>query len=246
MVPHVPQPARPNALSRGLRLLEAVSVADAPLRFSDCRELLPGIGDSTLARLLQGLETEGYLERAEGEGYAPGPALREWRGRLTRQGPDFPSLAREAVAGLVRAADESAAVCLLEGDRIVTVTGHSVPGGIQVMRPGDTLHFEADHAAALVILQSLSPAARRRLLAGPHSQIADESAYAEGLAAARWEDGLCRDQSRLRPGVSRIARGFRCRGQPGAVFYCVTTERARRSADLALALESAAGHLSRD
>lgn len=224
-----PSPPSLHALTRGLKLLERISVSPGPLRFSDLREVLPRVGDSTLTRLLQGLVAADYLKRVEAEGYTIGPAFDAWRESFFAKGPDLSALAKLAVEDMARSTDESAGICILANDRLAVLESHTVPGAVSIIHPGETIHFEPDHAAALVVLTQLKPGKQKQLLAGPHSRIADSSELNDAMQAAQWHGDSCMDRSTQRPGICRIAKAFRHGDNQGAVFFCLTTERARKS-----------------
>lgn len=236
-----------GSLSRSLAILRLISCAGKPVRFSELREALDELPDSTLARLLRRLEEGGYLIREGRVGYLPGSRLEAWKNDLGKLPPDPLRRYRDCVKTLVRQTNESAGTAILEADRLVVTASETASGAVSIIPPGGILHFEEDHAASLAVLALLPPSERERLIGGSYSRISGPRALARGLRAARQEKGLFIDQSRERPGISRIALAFKTGTVPGVVFLCLTGHQARtQSAFYAEALQAAKTELEAD
>jgi len=224
-----------------LKLLRHISSAEGPVRFSELREVLGGIQDSTLSRTLQNLEADGYLERDGKAGYRAGRALESW----IRESSSAPrtrfQLFNETVERLVRETNESAGIVSLEQEeRLVAVASQSAPGGIWILEAGSILHFEPDHAAALAVLEQLPRSIVSGLLRGPFSRIDGPGDLKKAMLGLKRIDGCLTDHSEIRPGVSRIARSLEVGGSYVALFLCTTTEMIRTKGTLlAAALNSA-------
>lgn len=233
-----------SALIRGLRLLEHILQAGGPVRFSELRDALPGVPDSTLARLLRSLEEHGYIVSVSKSGYTPGPQMGAFLSAATRRGISPPEAVEQAVRELCRRTNESAAFVKLETDHLSVLFSLTVSGAVSVLPPGGLLHFEADHAAALAVLQLLPARARKRLLASRYSRIPSPKDYTCALAASRRPDGSFLDHSTERPGICRMAVPVRYGDLIGALFLCLTEQHAGKSADsLAAALADCRKHL---
>lgn len=236
-----------SALSRGLAILESVSLATRPLRFSELRAVAPDMPDSTLSRLLRSLEVSGHLARVSDAGYASGPETCRWLAAIRKSSRDFRDVAAEVIQVLTSTTHESAAVALLGEEAIQIVKSQTVQEAIWIIREGQLLHFEADHAASLAILHQLPSTRRREALKSSRSRIRNLAEYTAAVKATRQTDGLWLDHSRERPGICRMALEFAHAGQPGAVFLCLTIESARqRYKALGLALRAAQSALQND
>lgn len=239
--PKVTPPGK--TLARGLRLLEHVSSSAEPVRFSELRELLDGATDATISRLLQSLESEGYVERVGKAGYAPGPRFEMWMIRRHQTDLDFPQTCRRLVIQLSQRSNESAAIIAFQAGRLTTVASHTAEGAVSVLDIGQTLYYERDHAAALAFIDSQRTATRKQLIQSPLSRIrsleellgAIRTSIRTGLRTAQTKVFL--DQSEARPGISRLAVPFKTQTQSGAIFLCLTTAQAKAN------LETLAAHL---
>jgi len=227
-------PLLSSALGRSLAILQAASLADRPLRYSDLKASTPGISDSTFSRLLRSLERSGYLVHVPEAGYAPGPGIRRWTDAIRQSPRDFSDIAAETVDVLTAATQESAALALLEDSTIRIVESRTMPDAVSVVRKDGILHFEDDHAASLAILHQLPPDRRTALLTTRHSRIRTTTRYVSGVKAALRAEGFWLDQSRARPGICRMALPFQRHGKPGAVFFCLTLVSAQQRKDVLL------------
>lgn len=236
-----------GSLSRSLAVLRQVSCAGKPVRFSEMRKALDDLPDSSLSRLLRGLEEAGYLVREGRAGYLAGPRLAAWTSGLRGLPPDPLQRYRDCVKTLVRRTNESAGVAVLEADRLVVMASETASGAVSIIPSGETLHFEADHAASLAILALLPAGERARLVGSPCSRISRPQALARGLRAARQGAGLFLDQSRERPGISRMAVAVKTGERLLSVFLCLTEKQARSDpAFYAQALKAAKAELETD
>ncbi|WP_269524590.1 winged helix-turn-helix transcriptional regulator [Coraliomargarita parva] len=215
------------ALDRGLHILDQLIREGGPLRYNELRSKLPGIQDSTLARILKALETYGYIHRAPDQGYSITQEVRNWGNYLGQSSPDLTTLAQQEVDRLVEQAQESAAVVLSQDQRLTTIASRTQNNGIQILSVGGLLHFEADHAAAISVLAELPTAERKASLQSATSRFPEKYSFTSILNAMKQADGCLIDQSLERPGVCRIARAFKHGPKVGAVFYCLTQEACR-------------------
>ncbi|MBC2596150.1 helix-turn-helix domain-containing protein [Ruficoccus amylovorans] len=245
--------SKPSLLSlqRGLAVLDLLIRSGAGrMRYSEMKTALPGVQDSTLARLLKSLEALGYVERLADAGYRLSSRVFGWGPYLNRARPAFADLARIEVERLAAEGGESACLIVLEEDRLAVRESLSVEGGISVIRAGDTLYFEPDHAGAVAVLSLLSAGEQKRLLAGPFSRFSDGESLADSLRTMSADGdisapgGMLLDESSVRPGVCRLAKPFHCGETLGCVFYCLTLDAARtRRPLLSILLEGACRRL---
>lgn len=227
------------ALDRGMAIVELIVRAGRPHRYSEIKRALGGLSDASLNRLLASLVEAGYLGKdAEGR-YAPAPRLAAWTEAL-RHRADFAAAAAEAVRAAAAETRESAAFALLEGERVTIRASENYPNSVTVIGPGQVLHFEADHAAALAILDAVGTQRAAALIVSADSRIADAHELEAGFRLARG-DGYFADESRARAGISRLAVAWRCpvaaptddNAAPadspvaGALFLCLPTVRLR-------------------
>lgn len=230
---------QPNAaLARGLKVLEYVSLQAGPVRYSAISAQLSGINDSTLSRLLRSLESLGYLIR-ETDGYTLGAAWKRWQTLLQSKPLNDAEVFERMVLDLVCRTNESAGVALLMEDRLVVVASRTAREGVSIIGEGDVLHFEADHAASMAVLDSLPESARLACLDSPYSRMADRDAYVAGREALHEENGVFLDRSLTRPGICRMAVCFERGAVYGSLFLCMTRERAEAGfSELAACLRS--------
>jgi DNA-binding IclR family transcriptional regulator len=213
------------ALDRGLAILDLlIRAGGGPLRFGELRAHLSGVQDSTLARILKSLEGYGYIERDADTGYRLSTRVLGWRAYLNGARPALADLARREVDRLAREGHESACIAMLGEEKIEVLCSHSVKDGIRIIQPGDTLHFEPDHAGSLSILEQLPPDERERYLAGPFSRFDTGVSVETCLAKTRRCGPALIDHSQARPGICRLARAFRHNGQLGTVFFGLTEQ----------------------
>lgn len=234
------------ALDRALHILDQLIRSEGSVRYQTLKGQLTGIQDSTLSRTLKALETYGYIDRDPDLGYSITAKVHAWSPYLGNEKEDFLARAQKEVDRLVEQGGESAAVVQLTEDRIATLCSKTVHEGIQVLDPGDTLHFEADHAAAIAVLAQLHEDQRTTCLAGPFSRFPQE-AHFEEIYHAMQPLGTCLiDRSHARPGICRIAQGFQIGEHPCAIFYCLTIDALQAKQEtLATLLKSAADGLQR-
>ena len=217
-----------SALIRGLKILQRVSEAKQAVRFSDLREALPGIQDSTLTRLLQNLEAAGYLKREERNGYSAGEELAQWLGGLKVRIRNPAQIYHQAVFDLVTRSNESAGIAIMERDRLAVVSSQTAPGAVSVIEAGQTLHFEADHAGSLVVLADLDKTKRNALLRSSFSRMENEKTFQAALGSLVKKGEVCLYRSAARPGICRMAAAFRSGDIRGAIFLCLTETRAKQ------------------
>jgi DNA-binding IclR family transcriptional regulator len=217
-----------STLLRGLKVLEQISLAGEPVRFSDLRQTLPGATDATLSRLLQTLEAADYVRRSGKVGYIRGPALQNWIQLCGTGSGGFQNLAKNTVRHLCRVSDESTALVTFANERLTVVASQVAEGAVSIIHPGHTLHFEGDHAGALAVLSLMDPAERRRMIESPLSTIPSVTELDESLARYRSSQSpeILRDHSLARPGICRIATPFQTGPHRGSLFLCLTETQA--------------------
>ncbi len=225
----MPVPPKPSSLIRGLKLLEHLSSAVEPVRFSDLRDVLSGATDATLSRLLQMLEGAGYVERREREGYVAGPSLECWMRQCQAKEPDFGQLCERSVQQLSMSTNESAGFVLLEVDHLSLLASCTAEGAVSIAPAGSVFHIEADHAASLAVLSALTKKHVRQLIRGPYSRIASVEDWSEAdqVSAVSNDPPIYLDRSRQRPGICRMATPVQVGERIGALFLCLTVEQAR-------------------
>lgn len=234
------------ALGRGLHILDRLIRSEEPVRYNELRTSLPGVQDSTLSRILKALEIYGYISRDPDNGYAITDRVRSWNTYLNPAAAELSTLAQKEVDHLAELGEESAAVVQLVDDRILTLCSRSINGGIQVLTPGDLLHFEPDHAAAISVLTMLSATERKHCLKSPYNQLPKKPSLQSIRQAMRQDDGSLIDRSQARPGVCRMAMGFKHGNQTGAIFFCLTLEACEgKRSQLATLLQAAVDRLQR-
>ena len=222
-----------STLLRGLTLLQRVSLADRPIRFSELREILPGATDTTISRLLQVLESEGYLKRAETSGYEPGDTFLSWIREVSDEDESFQSVAEKIVRKLCRASNESTAIAVFEGNRLRVVASETAEGAISVIRPNETLHFEGDHAGSLAALSLLTKPEQNDCIGDRYSRIgnAEELENSLSMTSEATPGPIFRDHSLSRPGICRIACPFQAGTKRGSLFFCLTETQADHQFD---------------
>jgi|GEM_PF-5252115 len=231
---------RKTALSRGIAILESVSLTTRPLRFSELRAIVPGVPDSTLSRLLRSLESSGHLARHADMGYTAGPETRRWMTAIRQSPSRFHDVVIEQLKFLTTTAKESAAVALLDDEAIRIFKSQAVPEAVSIISEGEILYFDTDHAGCLAILHQLDRTRRAEAFKSRYSRIHHAKEYAAAIRTTRLKSGFWLDRSRARPGICRIALGFTHNGQPGTIFLCLTVESAQRHWDfLSRALRTA-------
>jgi DNA-binding IclR family transcriptional regulator len=206
------------ALERGLLIIEALIESQNELRFSDLKQILCGISDASLNRLLVSLLQSGHINKSV-TGYSLNNRVKEWIGTLGRE-DSLERLYDRAVENLVDTLQESAGFCRLEEGRILVKASRSCPDSIGIIEPGGTLHFEEDHAASLALLSLLDDEKRLIALNSEYSFIQDEYIYREMLL--RFKRGsVIADTSFRRVGISRIAIPVAVGQYPCALFICL-------------------------
>ena len=209
------------ALSRGLRILDHLVQTGAPRRFRDIRRACDDIGDASLNRLLRSLLNDGFIRKNKNGAYVLGERIDLWNRQL-RERHTLMERIRTATDGLAEDTGESAAFALLEEDRVIIQRHRTREDSIAVIQRGAVLHFEPDHAAAVAVLAGCAPGRRRELLAGPYS-VAENAERFEQAASVIHNDGIYHDESRARPGISRLAVACVLPSGPAALFLCLPT-----------------------
>jgi len=161
-----------------------------------------GLARSTVQRIVQALETEGFLEPAGPQGgFRLGPALPQ----LIYQGQnDIVRAARREIETLSARLDESVALCALSGGRVTTLDRCVAERPLRVVFPlGAIPHPVEVLAPGRAILSALPRDAARQQLAagldGPALDAALDALAALGPAGHAWEDDA------LTPGITGFA-----------------------------------------
>ena len=196
-----------------------------PCRYTELKALATGANDSTVSRLLHDLERLKYLRKVSDIGYCAGPELAHWQDSF-RRNQSLSEILQQAVETLSEQTLESAAVAILEETRIHIPHSISYPEGISVVAPGGWVHFEADHAASVCILNQIPMNERDALFQSPSSRIKDEHSFQAIQWAWHRPEGLVLDRSSAREGVCRLGAPIKIDGKPGALFLCLTQQSA--------------------
>lgn len=232
------------ALDRGLHILDQLIRSKRPLRYNELRARLPGIQDSTLSRILKALETYGYADRDPELGYRITSKVQSWSLYLNTSPADLQTLALSELNRLTEIGQESAAIAVFSEDCLRILCSHTVIDGIQVIEPGQLLHYETDHAASIAVLAALPHKQRQKCLKSMHSRFPDQYNFKNILGEMQKDSGILIDRSEARPGICRMAKSFIYNQQIGAIFYCLPSEACRRNeARLTHLLNAAADRL---
>lgn len=215
------------ALDRGLQILDYVIAQHRPCKYSEIRGALDRVGDASLNRLLRSLLESGHLEKTTDGQYALTAKVRHWA-QLVACSQRVEEIIELHLAELSRRTEEAAAFCLLEGDRIETVSSIQCVDSIRIVGPGTLLHYESDHAAVLSIFELMADESEIRACIS--SELSKTKSYEEYVKdRVEFQEGtLFADRSRRRFGVTRCSAGVRCKGNPGALFICLPTLRYER------------------
>jgi DNA-binding IclR family transcriptional regulator len=232
------------ALGRGLYILDQLIRNEGPVRYNELRASLPGVQDSTLSRILKALETYGYIDRDPDNGYSTTVKVSAWSPYLRATTSDLSTLAHKEIDQLVALGEESAAVVQLVDDRILTLCSRTMKDGIQVLSAGDPLHFEADHAGAIAILEQLNQSERKSCIKDSASELIVTKSLQQIIDSMRTDDDVLIDRSHARPGICRMAISFKHGSVLGAVFFCLTVEACQsKGAHLATLLRASVNRL---
>ena len=195
-----------QTLSRGLRALELLAEAEAPLSISELADGL-GVHRSNAYRILRTLEQHRFVARDDAGQIRLGPKLTALARGVA---PALHTAAMPAVTDLAYSLGMTAFVTVLDADEVVTlVTVEPANVAATIARNPGVRHPVDRGAPGHAIESSLSPAERAALLGG-----AEFSAPA--LEARR--DGYAVTRNEVIDGVTGIAVPLRLAGEaPAAV-----------------------------
>jgi DNA-binding IclR family transcriptional regulator len=119
---------------------------------------------------------------------------------------------------------------MFNGNRIAIGDSISVSDSIKIIEPGQTLHFEDDHAGAMAIMTQFDEATLKYALNSQYSKIASKANYLEALKTIQKDDYFL-DKSLLRPGISRISVSIPTKEGAAALYICSLTPTAKQYED---------------
>ncbi len=226
---------QPNqALDRGLELINYLMLYPSGCRYGELKSRFQ-IGDASLTRLLKSLICLNWLALSKNRTYIPGKRAEALMLDLKTQ-PEKNEL-QELVSHVAQRAQQSCAICSLDGNKMIFKASVNIPNSIVTMNPGTTLNPESDHAAALAILSMVDTQVRSKFFKRKKSTLENESHFQQSLKKFR-KSKVILDLSRERKGVSRIAIPFVFRQIPSALLLCgLATELRQQFSRLSIILE---------
>ena len=165
-----------------------------------------GLARSTVQRIVQALETEGFVEPSgPGGGFHLGPALSQL---VFSTQTDIDAEVRPFIEALCVEIEETIALCALSGQRLQTIDRCVPDRVLRVVFPLGTMpHPAYKLAPGRAILAEMPKEQLRRLLAGDVAA-RDFEEVAARLAAER---GAARDTETVNPGLTGFAVPLRTR-----------------------------------
>lgn len=127
-----------QTLLKGLEILDFVVAAGEPVRNSDVAERFD-IDKANASRLLQTLAQAGYLAKASGRGFGPGPKIRSHHSRPLEHLIGLRERSRSALEDLVRMSGECAHMAVLVGNKVWYIDKVSSPHPLKVDHPVGSL-----------------------------------------------------------------------------------------------------------
>jgi DNA-binding IclR family transcriptional regulator len=204
------------ALLRGLDLFAHIALRPQGVSFSDLKKKF-SISDTSLTRLLKSLTHSQWLTMAKRGLYTPGPRAMELIDGLHQ--PIDHSTMGDATKLLAQRGQHSSAWVGLEEQSMTFLATTNFTDSVVVAKSGSTLYPEHDHAGALAILAQCDDQTIERLLGSSGSSISDQAQLLDALKTSQKGKGYV-DISGQRPGISRIAIGFKWKGCPSALLFC--------------------------
>ena len=234
MVTLVTSPAAPHSqtLSRGIRALEVLAEAAAPLSIA---ELAAGLGvhRSIAYRILRTLEDHGLVRRDEGGRIQLGPRMAALARNVSH---DLQAAALPELTAVANELSMTAFVVVLDHGECVTLVSvepHNAHAAV-AQRPG-TRHPLAAGAPGIAI-QSRLTAAEWASLGG------SESMRAEAVEAR--DRGFATSHDEVIPGLSSVSVPLAVAGQPPAALAVVYVAARQPVARLGVRLTQAAAAIS--
>lgn len=210
------------ALERGLTIINHMILTQDTIKYSELKQVLPGISDASLGRLLLTLIEHDYVEKnADGE-YILGEKVKSWK-TLMVGNIKFKSQCKSVVDQLVKELGESVAVAELVDNRIEIIYSCSAQDSISIIKTGEILHFERDHAASIAILNRLSQEHQMSLISGEYSKIDNFEALRDSIQNTLFKhksNVYYLDHSIYRKGISRLAIPFNYLDKQCVIFIC--------------------------
>ncbi|GAB3119802.1 IclR family transcriptional regulator [Glaciibacter psychrotolerans] len=235
---HSPQAAAGSqTLSRGIRALEVLAEAPAPLTIAELADAL-GVHRSIAYRILRTLEDHGLVVRGESGRIALGPRMAALARGVSR---DLQSAALPELTSVANDLAMTVFIAVLDRGEVITLVSveprHAHVSVAQ--RPG-TRHALERGAPGHAIQASLSPAERAALAPGTASNdSADGPTLADTLAVVR-ESGFATSHDEVIPGLSSVAVPLRPAGQAPAALAVVYVGAAASAEQIAARLHTAA------
>jgi DNA-binding IclR family transcriptional regulator len=236
--PAEPKTSHSQTLSRGIRTLEILADAAAPLTIADLAARL-GVHRSIAYRILRTLEDHSLVMRDDSGRVQPAPGLAALARGVQR---DLQSAALPELTALANELEMSAFVAVWDHhDCITLVTVEPRHGHAAVIERPGSRHPFSQGAPGIAIQSSHTPQEWERL--APHQEYRPAAAEARELGYATSHDEVIN-------GVSSVAAPLRVPGQlPAAVavVYATATRRidaetiGRRLTDAASAIERSLG-----
>jgi DNA-binding IclR family transcriptional regulator len=138
----------------------------------------------------------------------------------------FEDKIKTLIENLVKRTGESAGFCLYRNKKLVILHSISCPDSINIIGPGNILHYEADHAASLAVMDLMTKEERDEALKSSYS-LTTESDWLAGRKQFSKESYYA-DLSRLREGISRLALPWQNKTDKGSLFICLPTIRMKQ------------------
>lgn len=224
------------ALERGLRVVDLLISNPKGLSYSDIKRGLVDIGDASLARLLKSLLATSHLCKRDDGSYEVGPVVKSWlsvSGQATRERDEL--YLSQAVKDVSEQCQASVGYVEFKQGHLVLQHRYLQPESISVIEIGSTFKLQSDHAAALAIFSDLKEEAQNTLLQSGMTEFSDRQEFLDASARCKVGQAFW-DESRLRPGVSRMARSLKWSRGHGAIFICSTRQQLEQKQALCLEL----------
>lgn len=214
---------RITALDRGIQVIEHLLAKEGEASYSEIKQLFNGITDASLDRLLRALGASGCVNKISRGAYVLGARPIAWKNAVLADHA-WETKIKHCVYQINEATGESAALAVLEDDRLRIAASRSVIDSISIIPAGSILHFEEDHAGSLAVLHNLPAEERARLISSAASRI-DSIRQLENAIHTFSFGSFFADKSSLRVGVSRLSVFVSTVKGPGSVFVCGPSER---------------------